>query len=223
MQYVAAVVVGYLLGSLPAAALVARRHGVDLYRTGDGNPGAWNALEQLGPRRAWPAFAGDGAKALGAGLVGHGLGGWWGAWAAVAAAMVGHALPLFARGRGGKAVMCSVGGAFVLAPPAALGCLALGAAVASVRGFARGARTGVFAFPVAQLAADPVEHVAATGILMTLIGALFLLRRGTGDRASGAPAAAPTSSGAGRRADRPAARASTPDPGERSSRPAPRS
>ena len=56
MEYVLAAMMGYLLGSVPFALLVARRHGVDLYRTGDGNPGAWNALEQLGARRAWPVF-----------------------------------------------------------------------------------------------------------------------------------------------------------------------
>jgi glycerol-3-phosphate acyltransferase PlsY len=60
MGYVAAAIAGYLLGSVPVALLVARHHGVDLYATADGNPGAWNALEQLGARRAWPAFAGDG-------------------------------------------------------------------------------------------------------------------------------------------------------------------
>ena len=70
MEYVLAAMMGYLLGSVPFALLVARRHGVDLHRTGDGNPGAWNALEQLGARRAWPAFAGDGAKGLVAGLAG---------------------------------------------------------------------------------------------------------------------------------------------------------
>ena len=209
MDYVVAIVIGYLLGSVPVAAIVARRHGVDLHRTGDGNPGAWNALEQLGLRRAWPAFAGDGAKGLAAGLVGHALGGWWVAWAAVAAAMAGHAVPLFARGRGGKSVMCFVGGAFALAPVAALACLALGAVVAAVRGFAWGARIGVFAFPLAQLATAPVAHVAATGILMTLIGALFMLRRRTPGRASGAPAAGPTPSGAPPQAGRRAARAST--------------
>ena len=64
MDYVLAAIVGYLLGSVPVALLVARAHGVDLRTTGDGNPGAWNALEQLGARRAWPAFAGDGAKAF---------------------------------------------------------------------------------------------------------------------------------------------------------------
>ena len=78
MEYVLAALLGYLLGSIPAALLVARRHGVDLRRTADGNPGAWNALEQLGPRRALPAFLGDGAKGFAAGLAGLALAGWWG-------------------------------------------------------------------------------------------------------------------------------------------------
>ena len=193
MEYVAAIVIGYLLGSIPAAAIVARRHGVHLHRTGDGNPGAWNALEQLGARRAWPAFAGDGLKALTAGLAGHALGGWWVAWSAVAAAMAGHALPLFAGGRGGKAVMCFVGGALALAPVAALACLLGGALVAALRGFAWGARAGVFSLPLVALATEPVRHVGGLGMLMTLIGALFILRRRTPVRASSAPAAGPTS------------------------------
>src|SRR3954469_15662740 len=100
MEDVLPALIGYVLGSIPASALVARRHGVDLHRTGDGNPGAWNALEQLGARRAWPAFVGDAAKAFAAGLAGMALGGWWVAWAAVAAAMVGHAFPVLAHGRG---------------------------------------------------------------------------------------------------------------------------
>src|SRR5918998_4266639 len=109
MDYAAAAIIGYLLGSIPVALLVARRHGVDLRGTGDGNPGAWNALEQLGAKRAWPAFAGDGAKGLAAGLAGYALGGVWTAYAAVGAAMLGHALPLFARFRGGKSVMTFAG------------------------------------------------------------------------------------------------------------------
>ena len=180
MEYVLAAMMGYLLGSVPFSLLVARRHGVDLYRTGDGNPGAWNALEQLGGRRAWPAFAGDAAKGLVAGLAGLATGGWWVAWTGVAGAMVGHALPVFARFRGGKSVMCFVGGAFALSPLAAAACLAACLAVTAVRGFAWGACVGVFAFPLVQLVTDPVAHVAGTGALMCLIGALFLLRRSSG-------------------------------------------
>jgi glycerol-3-phosphate acyltransferase PlsY len=179
MDYAAACLIGYLLGSVPVALLVARRYGVDLYATGDGNPGAWNALEQLGPRRAWPAFIGDALKGTLAGLAGLALGGIWVGYAAVAAAMIGHALPVFTRFRGGKSVMTFVGGVFALAPLAAALALALCAVVSlAARSFAWGARAGVFAFPLIQLALYPVQEVAATGGLMCLIGLAFLLRRG---------------------------------------------
>src|SRR3954469_8564584 len=148
---VLAVIVGYLLGSIPCSLLVARRYGINLYETADGNPGAWNALEQLGARRAWPAFVGDALKALLAGLIGRWLGDWWTGYAAVAAAMVGHAFPVWTGFRGGKAVMAFVGGAFALSPLAAAVCLALCAAVTVAHSFAWGARIGVFAFPLVQL------------------------------------------------------------------------
>lgn len=155
-----------------------RAHGIDLREVGDGNPGAWNALDHLGPCRAAPVFLGDAAKALAAGLAGQALGGYWVAVAAVAAAMVGHAFPVFARFRGGKAVMCFVGGAFALSTVAALIALALCVAVSvAARGFGWGARAGVFAYPAIQLALDPVERVAATGALMGIIGVLFALGR----------------------------------------------
>jgi glycerol-3-phosphate acyltransferase PlsY len=189
MEYVAACIVGYLLGSVPVALLVARRHGVDLRATGDGNPGAWNALEQLGAARAWPAFIGDAAKGLLAGLVGLALGGIWVAYAAVAAAMVGHALPAFARLRGGKSVMTFAGGVFALAPVAAVAALALCALVSFAARFAWGARAGISAFPLLQLAVAPVEHVAATGALMGLIGLAFFTRRTSAPATSGSGAA----------------------------------
>ena len=178
MEYVIAAVVGYLLGSIPVALLVARRHGVDLRTTGDGNPGAWNALEQLGARRAWPAFAGDGLKGTAAGFAGLALAGVGGAYAGVAGAMLGHAFPVWNRFKGGKAVMTFAGGAFALSPAAAA--IALGACLILsllTRSFAWGARVGVFGFPLIQLAFDPPGRVAATGALMCLIGVLFVARR----------------------------------------------
>lgn len=192
-EYAAAAAAGYLLGSLQFAVLVASRYGVDLHRTSDGNPGAWNALEQLGARRAWPAFAGDGLKGTAAGLAGWALAGAWGSYVGVAAAMLGHAFPLFARFRGGKSVMTFVGGAFVLSPVAAVVALAACLLVALIaRSFAVGARVGVFGFPLVQLIFDPPERVAATGALMALIGALFFVRRHTSGRASSGSVATPT-------------------------------
>jgi glycerol-3-phosphate acyltransferase PlsY len=49
--------------------------------------------------------------------------------------------------------------------------------VSAATSFKWGARAGIFAYPVLQLAVDPVTHVMATGVLMTMIGALFGLDR----------------------------------------------
>jgi glycerol-3-phosphate acyltransferase PlsY len=187
-----ALIIGYAVGSIPVALYVAQFHGVDLYRVGDGNPGAWNALEQLGPRRAWPAFIGDGLKGLLAGLVGLALGGVPVAYVAVAAAMLGHCFPMFAEFHGGKAVMTFVGGAFAFSPLAA--CVALTACglVSFVSGsFRLGARVGVFGFPVIQLLVDAPGRVIATGVLMSIIGLRYLFgrRRGRRDPAGPAPGA----------------------------------
>lgn len=179
-EYVLAAIIGYLLGSVPFALLVARHHGVDLYATSDGNPGAWNALEQLGGRRAWPAFVLDGLKGTAAGLAGLALGGTWVGYAGVAAAMVGHVLPIFARFRGGKAVMTFVGGMVAVAPLPAAIALVVFTVVAVTASLAWGARLGVFGFPLLQLALEDVERVAATGALMALIGLAFVTRRRSG-------------------------------------------
>jgi glycerol-3-phosphate acyltransferase PlsY len=190
-----AAIIGYLLGSVPIALMVGRAHGVDLREVGDRNPGAWNALEQLGARRALPVFLGDGLKGFAAGGIGWLLAGVPGAYAGVAGAMVGHAFPVFAGFRGGKSVMTFAGGAFALCPPAAAIALALCGAVSLVaRSFAWGARVGVFAFPLVQLAFAPVGRVAATGALMCIIGVRFATswvgslrrRRGRSARYSGA-------------------------------------
>ena len=191
-----ALIIGYALGSVPVALHVARFHEVDLYRVGDGNPGAWNALEQLGPRRAWPAFIGDGLKGLLAGLLGLALGGVPVAYVAVAAAMLGHCFPMFADFRGGKAVMTFAGGAFALSPVAAvIALVACGLVSFVTRGFRWGARVGVFGFPVIQLVVDPVGRVIATGALMSIIGLRYLFARHTGT-----PGHARSAPGAPRRA-----------------------
>ena len=191
MQYAVGLIIGYLLGSIPVALLVGRAHGVDLREVGDRNPGAWNALEQLGARAAAPVFAGDAAKGLAAGLVGLGLGDVAVAYVSIAGAMAGHAFPLLASFRGGKSVMTFVSGAFAVSPLAAGAALACCVAVSLASSFRWGARIGVFGFPLLQLAFDPAIEVAATGGLMGLIGLRYLGRlSGRSAPASSAPGAA---------------------------------
>ena len=177
---IGAVVTGYLIGSIPVAGLVARRRaGLDLRSVGDRNPGYWNAKEQLGRRAALPVFAGDVAKGTVAALIGlavaAGDGHWWLAYACGFAAMVGHAWPVFAGFRGGRSVLTFVGAALVLSPLTAAISIAVLLAVTAVRGFAWGARAGMFAFPFVQLVVDGPYRTAATGCLMSLIGLRFAM------------------------------------------------
>jgi glycerol-3-phosphate acyltransferase PlsY len=116
-----------------------------------------------------------GADAWGVGYVGG------------AAAMVGHAWPVFAQFRGGRSVLTFVGAATVLSPrAAALAIGACGLVTAATGSFAYGARAGVFGFPVLQLLVDRPQRVAATGALMGIIGLRFALAARTVN--SGQPA-----------------------------------
>ena len=170
------VVAGYLLGSIPVAVVVGRARGFDPRRVGDCNPGYWNVKEQVGARASLPVFVGDVAKGAAAGAVGVLLDGpaWGIAYVAVAAAMIGHAYPVFAGFRGGRSILAFVGGMAVVAPvPAAVTVLALLVVWAATRSFASAARAGVFGFPLVQLAFQPATRVAATGALLCIIGIRF--------------------------------------------------
>jgi glycerol-3-phosphate acyltransferase PlsY len=173
---IGAVIAGYLLGSVPVAVLVARRSGVDPRDVGDRNPGYWNVDQQLGRRASVPVFLGDTAKGALAGAVGLALddSAWGIGWAAVGAAMLGHAFPVFAGFRGGRSILAFAGGMVVLEPlAAAIAIGALGLTWLASRSFAVAARVGVFGFPIAQALVAPIERVAATGALMCIIGARF--------------------------------------------------
>ena len=171
---------GYLLGSVPAAVVVAARRGVDIRSVGDRNPGYWNAKETLGWRAALPVLIADALKGAAAAGIGMLAARWWApaAWwlpyLGGLAAMVGHAWPLFARFRGGRCVLTFLGAIIAINPieslVALVVCIAL---LAGLRRFSWAVRIGVFALPVVQAFFDPRAHVAFTGAMMALIGARF--------------------------------------------------
>ncbi|MEX1107021.1 MAG: glycerol-3-phosphate acyltransferase [Ilumatobacteraceae bacterium] len=171
---VLAITTGYLIGSIPVAALVTR---LDLREVGDRNPGYWNAKETLGRRAAVPVFMGDvlkGVAAAGVGVLLAPDGDWWVAYVAAFAAMVGHAWPVFARFRGGRSVLTFAGAVCVLSPvTAAISIGVLLVVMLATRSFAWAARAGVAVFPFVQIVVDGPYRTAATGCLMTLIGVRF--------------------------------------------------
>lgn len=119
------ILVGYFLGSLPFGYLVARAHGVDIFKAGSGNPGATNVKRVLGARAGNTVFALDAVKGMVAaawamlpfleapdarelGLVG------------VIAAVLGHSFSIFTKFKGGKGVATAAGGLVVLIPVSCL-------------------------------------------------------------------------------------------------------
>ena len=165
---------GYLLGSIPFGYVLPRLlRGDDVRRHGSGNVGASNVWRVYGPSLGVPVALLDVAKGLVPALVGLKLGGDWVGVLAGAAAMVGHARPVFLRfSKGGKMVATAGGVALALAPLAAVACLVVWLAVfAAFRYASLASMVTAGALPFACLAFDapwPVvgfAAIAAVGVL----------------------------------------------------------
>jgi acyl phosphate:glycerol-3-phosphate acyltransferase len=120
-----AVLGGYLLGSLPFGYWVPRLlRGEDIRERGSGNVGATNVFRVYGRWLGSAVALLDVAKGFAAALLGIWAGGPLVGVLAGAAAMVGHARPVFLRfEKGGKMVATAGGAFFALAPLAALCCV----------------------------------------------------------------------------------------------------
>jgi glycerol-3-phosphate acyltransferase PlsY len=122
-----AAVIGYLIGSFPAAYLIGRAAtGVDVRTAGEGNVGARNVFHEVGVRWGLLTFAADFAKGVAVALLFRDRPFWQ---LAVAAGfmIVGHAYPVWLRFVGGKGLAAAGGLTAALLPLAtAIGCAASG-------------------------------------------------------------------------------------------------
>lgn len=121
---------GYLLGSVNFAVLVAKKHGVDILKEGSGNPGATNVKRVLGKGPGNLVFALDALK----GFVGAGLPHlflkfdskvpvsdalqilYFACVAGFVGTLLGHCFSCFLKFKGGKGVASTIGGLLVLLP-----------------------------------------------------------------------------------------------------------
>jgi acyl phosphate:glycerol-3-phosphate acyltransferase len=159
------VVLAYLAGSFPSAYLAGKAKGIDLRTVGSGNLGATNVLRTLGWKWAAPVFAADALK------------GWWPAgilpyfvetqhadWWAIAygaAAIAGHAKPIFLLWRGGGKGVATGAGVFLgLAPVAVLITTAVFAMTVYVSGYVSlGSLLAAAALPPAVAVTQGVSSV----------------------------------------------------------------
>lgn len=166
---VLAAVVGYLVGSISPAALIARMRGIDLHDVGSGNPGATNAGRVLGKRTGIVVAILDILKGLLPALIFLRVGE---SPAEVAGfmAVVGHITSPFLRGRGGKGVATTLGailGTHPLWVPFVLIGFAITFAVSRRMGI--GAVGGAIALIGCGLAAIPVWDDTIFGVLLGLL------------------------------------------------------
>jgi glycerol-3-phosphate acyltransferase PlsY len=115
---IAVIVLGYLLGSIPTAYIVARlRKGIDIRAVDVGNMGGGSVLRQVGLWEGALVIAVDMAKGAAAVLIAQALDlSYYWVLAAGFAAIVGHNFPVFLGFRGGQGVATIMGILFVLAP-----------------------------------------------------------------------------------------------------------
>ena len=112
-----AVVIGYFLGSLPIAALLSRRAGVDIFEVGTGLPGASNVMRNVGRAPALLVLLGDMLKGALAVVIGKYLGVEAPLLVLPAgAAVLGHWRSIFSRFRGGDGLATLGGGIVALFP-----------------------------------------------------------------------------------------------------------
>jgi acyl phosphate:glycerol-3-phosphate acyltransferase len=121
------IIIGYLLGSIPTAYIVARkRKGIDIRDIGSRNMGAANVMREIGIHEGILVAAIDVAKGAGAILIARALNvsELW-VFGAGFAAVVGHNFPVFAGFRGGRGTATLIGIFLVVAPQSALVTLAM--------------------------------------------------------------------------------------------------
>jgi glycerol-3-phosphate acyltransferase PlsY len=193
-KFVAVVVLGYLLGSIPFGVLVARRWArVDIRQYGSGKIGMANVLRTAGKKAAAMVLALDLLKGVlavvFAGLIvgagyeevgGFGLGVLVAEVLAALAAIVGHNWSIFLKFKGGRGVVTFFGGLIVLCPPAAIfgaEVFVIGAGVtryASLASIAAAVATYTILIPLVIMNRFPIEYLAYTLVGTILI---FIMHR----------------------------------------------
>jgi len=162
-EFVAVVVIAYLLGSIPVGLIIGKlKKGVDIREYGSGKIGATNVMRTLGTKLGvltlvLDVVKGGGAVMLAAVIVDGGSGSFtiggvsvhWQHVAQVAAglsAIVGHNWPIFAKFKGGRGVTAYFGTLFAIFPPAGIfGAEVVAIAALRSRQMSRGSILGALA------------------------------------------------------------------------------
>ncbi len=168
---IAALIGGYLLGSIPFGLVLTRLAGLgDIRKMGSGNIGATNVLRTGRKGLAAATLLLDGGKGAAAVLIA----GIWGPDTSLMAglgAMLGHLFPVWLKFKGGKGVATALGILLAIAWPVGLACCATWLAVAGIFRFSSlSALVAFLAAPLyAWLLLGDLQMVEFAAILAALV------------------------------------------------------
>lgn len=163
VEFIAIVVIAYLLGSIPFGLIIGKlKSGVDIREYGSGKTGATNLMRVAGTKFGILAIVLDVIKAGGAVMLAaviinrsngsFTIGGVAVYWQHVAqvvaglAAVIGHNWPIFAKFKGGRGVTAYFGTLFAICPPAGIfGAEVVAIAALRSRQMSRGSILGALA------------------------------------------------------------------------------
>ena len=168
--YVAAVILGYLLGSIPFGLIITRIAGLgDVRRIGSGNIGATNVLRTGNKKLAAATLLLDALKGTAAVLVANAL---WGYEASLVAgffAFLGHLFPVWLGFKGGKGVATYIGVLLGAAPLMMLAFALIWLATAFITRYSSlSALVAMLVIPVALWVLGPEK----TALLVTLLSVI---------------------------------------------------
>ena len=173
IAFLAALVGGYLIGSIPFGLILTKAAGLgDIRSIGSGNIGATNVLRTGNKKLAAATLLLDGLKGALAVLLVRAV---FGDQDLVAgtAAVLGHTLPVWLGFKGGKGVATGLGVYLAAMWPVGLACCAVWLVAAKVtRISSAGALTAFAAAPLLALALSDAEHA----LLALLVGLLVFWR-----------------------------------------------
>ncbi len=175
-EYVAVIVGGYLLGSIPSGLILGRLKGVDVRQYGSGKTGTTNVLRTIGKKYAVIALSADVLKGVIAVLIGgYIIGSPAGEMAAGFAAIAGHDWSVFIKFQGGRGVATTMGAVLPMEPLAAVASIGIFVfVIALTRYVSLGSMMGTLsavALVAAFAAVDrvPVEYAIYAGVASGLI------------------------------------------------------
>ena len=208
-----AIVIGYLLGSLPFGYLVARAKGVNIFEVGSKNPGATNVRRVLGSGPGNLVLFLDALK----GAVSSGWPLLW-SWfrngtlvptdeaiaiSGVVAAMLGHSFSCFTGFKGGKGVATGAGGFLIVFPIGmAIAIAVFAATVLLARYVSLASMLGAISLPITALLMQrstvlvSVAAVIALFVVLRHRANISRLLAGTESKVGQKAAASPVSSAA---------------------------